>query len=739
MTTNWMFTFGRYLRCPILSCFLLFVAARSDPPGIDNRWRNDGRCGDSNVAQDGGPSICPTRDQYLAGITSTIHAEAESWLEHAPCCSSSGWCGSLPEHCYCPGCVDYRGGYALDSVRSSLQQQSSSHDVPPQGLGTVESMGQDKFESANRPHSIVKPNPPAFAKYYMAESRQWKTGGFDKDGSSVARSYVRPMSHPPASARHWPPMQKANSRADLNSTSMALSSFLKYCFYITCFLALLCSIPGWRLIRSWLRPQMMVLLLIAVVGGFELYTILMIASSTDTMPTAPRTQSIAGNSNAEAPVDNQLVHTVRGEGSKTEANANVTDCPTSGSVRPGDFGAVGDGIHNDTNAVLQTIQAGIRCAIPIVIGPAGASFLVSPGHLVLQGQNLSVHFEATLLGPKISEWNPDYRPWPKGTCAYGERNCYTETLPEYTRSKWPILLISDSSGINLTGIGGGITAPGHSFWNVRNRRPEVEGYCLLKIRNSRQIRANGLKLQDSPMYSVVVMGSELVQIENFRITIRDSTIGDNGPHNTDGVSIIASKDVRIDNCHIESGDDNIVIKGGTTDVLGQNLVLIRGKGISIGSLGENRKHHETVSNVFIRNVTMDSCFYGARIKTWKGSNGVVRNVTFADFKLSPALISFVLDQDYCPRSQRPEGCNYASSTDAILIENVALRNFSGTYAQMACQISCNKCVNVTFSQMQLRPQGFATISRCPLVDEDYPRVLRDGVIRLNNQFIPQSD
>ena len=50
----------------------------------------------------------------------------------------------------------------------------------------------------------------------------------------------------------------------------------------------------------------------------------------------------------------------------------------------------------------------------------------------------------------------------------------------------PRLLFRNSRNVTLQGVpggypGAGLRAHGHSFWRVRNSRPQVRGYCLLKL------------------------------------------------------------------------------------------------------------------------------------------------------------------------------------------------------------------------------------------------------------------
>lgn len=388
--------------------------------------------------------------------------------------------------------------------------------------------------------------------------------------------------------------------------------------------------------------------------------------------------------------------------------AATKDCWPKTEVSPLDFGGVGDGLADDTEAVRSCLAYISRCrGTDAVLGPTGRQFYVRPGELQARLHDVTIRFEGELLGPTLREWNPRYDVWPAGSCAYGEADCTPGQgqSPEFVRSQWTLLHIVESSNVTIVGPGG-LRAPGRSFWIVRNRRPEVRGYCLLKFDRSKNVRVRGLALTDSPMYQLVIMNSVNIDLRGLSIVINDETVGEGGPHNTDGVSVIASQDVRLCDSEVESGDDNVVIKEGTRNVAVENVTLFRGKGVSIGSLGERAAEDQFVADIVFRNVSLDYSLHGARIKTWIGAHGLVRNVSFENFRLHNVAYGVLIDQKYCPRSQRPEGCTSGEedwqTVDAINIEDVRFRNFSGTYMQKDRQVACARCKDVVFRNVRLQ-------------------------------------
>lgn len=269
--------------------------------------------------------------------------------------------------------------------------------------------------------------------------------------------------------------------------------------------------------------------------------------------------------------------------------------------------------------------------------------------------------------------------------------------PEFSRSEWTLLHIRDSVNISIVGPKG-IRGQGKHFWPVRNAQPGVRGYCLLKFERCAHIHVSGLKLADAPMYQLVVMYSEDVHLEDLEITVQRGSLR---PHNTDGVSIIASTRVHLRNSMIESGDDNVVVKEGSHFVHAEGLRLFGGKGVSIGSLGERGAKDQVVTDVIFRNVSLRKSVHGARIKTWKGSRGLIRNVSFESFVVEDVDIGILIDQKYCPSSQRPEGCP-ESDVDGIDIEDVHFRSFTGTVLRRDRDISCVHCRDITYDGIVMR-------------------------------------
>lgn len=142
-------------------------------------------------------------------------------------------------------------------------------------------------------------------------------------------------------------------------------------------------------------------------------------------------------------------------------------------------------------------------------------------------------------------------------------------------------------------------------------------------------------------------------------------------------------------------------------------VFHKGHGLSIGSLGEGGTT-ASVEDVSLRDVRFVRTSNAARLKTWQGGRGRIRNVTFRDLDVRGVGQPLVVDQFYCPASQHPGAC--ANETDAVAVERVAVSGItgwhtSGVAAMLHCAPSSPCDVEVTGLRLSSAP-GCSNVVRC---------------------------
>lgn len=122
--------------------------------------------------------------------------------------------------------------------------------------------------------------------------------------------------------------------------------------------------------------------------------------------------------------------------------------------------------------------------------------------------------------------------------------------------------------------------------------------------------------------------------------------------NTDGIHITATKNIRILNSVIGTGDDCISIVSGSQDILVSDVTCGPGHGISIGSLGEGESEAH-VSDVLVNRATLFRTTNGVRIKTWQGGRGRATNIMFENIDMFDVKNPIIIDQNYCNSKSCP--------------------------------------------------------------------------------------
>ena len=117
--------------------------------------------------------------------------------------------------------------------------------------------------------------------------------------------------------------------------------------------------------------------------------------------------------------------------------------------------------------------------------------------------------------------------------------------------------------------------------------------------------------------------------------------------NTDGINPESCKNVLIENCIIDTGDDSFAIKSGMDEegrkrgIASENIVIrnCTGSTIAIGS-----EMSGGVRNVFFHDLTLTEHF---RIKTRRGRGGVVENIWVQDIQFNSLKRGLInIDMEY---------------------------------------------------------------------------------------------
>ncbi len=279
-----------------------------------------------------------------------------------------------------------------------------------------------------------------------------------------------------------------------------------------------------------------------------------------------------------------------------------------------DFGSVGDGIHDDTVAVQQAIDECAAHGGGQVLVPAGT---YQCGPFALRG-SINLHLEPGATIQAIVDWDR-FRPF----SAFGE-NTSEGTV-------W--IRADDAEDVSITG-GGTIDGRGvafmkdeeHTHYNYYFDGTEDLRPQLMQLRCCRRVRLHGVTLRDSAHWGVHLIGCDDVALSDLRI------LNNLKVRNADGIDIDSSRNVRIANCRIESGDDSICLKsrrefahlGPTEHVLITNCSLVSTScAIKLGS-----ENVAGIRNVVGANITITESNRGIAVQS--RDEGFVEDVTFSN-------------------------------------------------------------------------------------------------------------
>jgi hypothetical protein len=270
-----------------------------------------------------------------------------------------------------------------------------------------------------------------------------------------------------------------------------------------------------------------------------------------------------------------------------------------GNVR--ELGATGTGTNKDTAAFQKAFDA---CAAGggEVIVPAG-NYLI--GSVVIASHTtLRLEKGATLLG------SPDADDYPLIQARWEGR------LRECHRA---LIYASNATAISI--VGEGSIQGNAALGNLRNPR----GPCLIEPVECKDVLLDGFSTQFTRLWSIHLAFCDGVIARN--LTMRS------GQSNGDGIDVDSCKQVRIEHCDIDTGDDAIALKSGrgsegvrigrpTEDVVITNCLLGSGfAGVGIG----------TELSGGIRRVVMEDCTFtrGANsifIKSRNDRGGFVEDI-----------------------------------------------------------------------------------------------------------------
>jgi polygalacturonase len=265
-----------------------------------------------------------------------------------------------------------------------------------------------------------------------------------------------------------------------------------------------------------------------------------------------------------------------------------------------DFGATGDGTNKDTVAFQKTLDA---CAVS-----GGGEVVVPAGNYLIGSVQIGNRTILRLETNSVITGSGDTNDYPmmdirwEGRWQPGRRALIYSANVEHT----------------------GIIGPGRIEGNSAVAAPQnPRGAVVLEPISCNGVRWEGFTVTQGGNWATHPTYCSDVEIKNLKI------IG-----NRDGIDVDSCKNVRIEHCEINTGDDSISLKSGrgldgarigkpTEDVLIKNCNLV---GRRFACVGIGSETSGGIRDVRIENCQMTSRTFGVYIKTRTGRGGIIENI-----------------------------------------------------------------------------------------------------------------
>lgn len=332
-----------------------------------------------------------------------------------------------------------------------------------------------------------------------------------------------------------------------------------------------------------------------------------------------------------------------------------------------DYGAVGDGIHNNAGAINKAI---VECSA------SGGGTVLIPSGLWLTGpislrSNVNLHLES---GALVS-FSKNYDDYPLIVSSYEGLETVRHTSPINGRDLENVAItgsgvfdgsgdawrpvkkekLTESQWEKLLSSGGYVYE--HRYWYpTKNAFDGIEFYkrvkgkslsieeCrqyadflrpnLLSLINCKNVLLDGPTFQNSPAWCLHPLYCENIIIRN--IFVRNPWYSQNG----DALDLEACKNAHIHDSKFDAGDDGICIKSGKNaegrlvgkpceNVIVERCTVFHGHGgVVIGS-----EMSGGVKNMYVSDCQFLGTDVGLRFKSCRGRGGVVENIYIENIKM----------------------------------------------------------------------------------------------------------
>jgi polygalacturonase len=322
------------------------------------------------------------------------------------------------------------------------------------------------------------------------------------------------------------------------------------------------------------------------------------------------------------------------------------------------YGAKGDGVTKDTDAIQKAIDA---CA-----GKGGKVVLDGDATFVSAPLTLKSHMTLTIAPGTTLAGSTDHADYPD-----------KEEFKDH--GKQALLTATDAEDITIDG-GGTIDGRGDSWWP----KPFEPRPRLVVFDHSKHIHMQGVTVENSPMWQIVPYYSDDLSFRDMKVLAPTTS------HNTDGIDPFSSTHIVIDHVLIDTGDDNVAIKSGqpgspgpdapSRDITITDCTFLHGHGLSIGS-----EIAGGVDGVHAERVSFKGTAQGIRIKSNRDrGNADIAHFSFRDITMEDVRTPILISEFYPRIPQTITEEKVTRLTPAF--NDITIENVTATGAKQAAII-----------------------------------------------------
>ncbi len=321
------------------------------------------------------------------------------------------------------------------------------------------------------------------------------------------------------------------------------------------------------------------------------------------------------------------------------------------------FGATGDGTHKDTAAFQKALDA-CRSA-------GGGTVTVAPGHYligsVVLGGNTTLQLQdgATLAG------SPDIADYPLTQVRFEG---------EFVSGHRALISAENANNVAITG-NGSILGPPLDIGRLRNPR----GPVLIELVGCTNVALSDFSTHYERLWSIHPLFCQNVVIKN--LTIRSVSL------NGDGIDVDSCRDVLIEGCDINTGDDAISLKSGrgeaaarmdrpTENVTIKNCTLISS---TFAAIGIGTELSGGISNTLLEDCVLSGVQNGIFLKSRNGRGGYIKNFTGRNLTIRDSATFLgieLLDKGIQASDPVTDETNQWTEVSGIHFEHITVDNVS---------------------------------------------------------------